>query len=107
MALWVFSTPTTTEAPFAWVTPLDRYRMDRGVTVKQTAPGPNYVLERYAPFTEELGSANLPAQPSQPSVQPTGLNTFRGGYAWIVDDTTKADLIASGIGITNANFVLA
>jgi hypothetical protein len=107
MALWIFTTPTTSEAPFAWNDLHERYRMNRGVTVKQTAPGPNYVLERYAAYTDELGSANLPAQPSQPSIQPTGLNTFRGGYAWIVDDTTKADLINSGIGITNANFVIA
>lgn len=107
MALWVFTTPVVTEAPFAWNNLMERYRMDRGVTVKQTAPGPNYALERYASYTDELGSANLPAQPSQPSIQPTGLNTFRGGYVWIVDDTTKADLINSGIGITSANFVLA
>lgn len=107
MANWLFTTPTTTEAPFAWVTPLDRYRMDRGYTVKQTAPGPNYQLVRYDSFTNELGSANLPSQPSDPQIQPTGLNTFRGGYEWIVSDATKADLINSGIGITNANFTPA
>lgn len=84
-----------------------RYRMDRGVTVYQTAPGPHYQLERYYAYTDELGSKNLPAQPSQPSIIPTGLNYFRGGYDWIVDDATKADLINSGIGITNANFTPA
>jgi hypothetical protein len=106
MSLWVFTTPTVTEAPFAWNNLHERYRMDRGVTVKQLAPGPNYTLERYAAYTDELGSENLPDQPSNPEVIPTGLNTFRGGYEWIVDDTTKSDLINSGIGITNANFVL-
>lgn len=107
MANWHFQTPTVSEAPFAWNDLMIRYRMDRGVTVYQTAPGPNYQLERYYAYTDELGAANLPAQPSQPSIIPTGLNYFRGGYDWIVDDATKADLINSGIGITNANFTPA
>lgn len=108
MANWHFATPDVArENPFAWNVLHERYGMTRGVTVYQTAPGPNYTTKRYGSFTDELGSANLPAQPSQPSVQPTGLNTFRGGYDWIVDDATKADLINSGIGITNANFTPA
>jgi hypothetical protein len=107
MALWHFQTPVTDEAPFAWNPLMERYRMDRGVTVYQTAPGPNYRLIRYYAYTDELGAANLPAQPSNPQIIPTGLNYFRGGYDWIVDDATKADLINSGIGITNANFTPA
>lgn len=108
MANWHFATPDVArENPFAWNVLHERYGMTRGVTVYQTAPGPNYTTKRYGSYTDELGSANLPAQPSQPSVQPTGLNTFRGGYDWIVDDATKADLINSGIGITNANFTPA
>lgn len=106
MANWYFTTPTTTEAPFAWNSALmERFRMDRGVTVYQTAPGPNYQLKRYGSYTDENGSANLPI--NEPGTTPTGLNTFRGGYAWLVDDATKADLINSGIGITNANFTPA
>jgi hypothetical protein len=105
MALWHFTTPTVSEGPFAWDFMLERFRMDRGVTVKQTAPGANYILVRYQSYTDENGSANIPI--NEPGTTPTGLNTFRGGYDWIVDDTTKADLINSGIGITNANFTPA
>lgn len=108
MANWHFATPDVArENPFAWNPLHERYGMTRGVTVYQTAPGPNYTTKRYGSYTDELGSANLPAQPSNPEVQPTGLNTFRGGYDWIVNDATKADLINSGIGITNANFTPA
>lgn len=104
MANWLFTTPTTTEAPFAWNDLMIRYRMDRGYSVVQTAPGPHYILERYQAYTDEIGAANYPLQPNTPTVIPTGLNNFRGGYEWIVNDATKADLINSGIGITNANF---
>lgn len=108
MANWHFATPDVPrENPFAWNPLHERYGMPRGVTVYQTAPGPNYTTKRYGSYTDELGSANLPAQPSDPEIVPTGLNTFRGGYDWIVNDTVKADLINSGIGITNANFTPA
>lgn len=105
MANWHFTTPTVDEGPFAWDFMLERFRISRGVTVKQTAPGPNYILVRYQSFTDENGSANIPA--NEPGTPLTGLNTFRGGYDWIVNDATKADLINSGIGITNANFTPA
>lgn len=82
---------------------MERYRINRGVTVKQTAPGANYELVRYQSYTDENGSINLPI--NEPGTTPTGLNTFRGGYEHIVNDATKADLINSGIGITNADFV--
>lgn len=105
MALWHFTTPTVSEGPFMWNFMMERFRMDRGVTVKQIAPGPNYILVRYDSYTNENGSANIPI--NEPGTPVTGLNTFRGGYDWIVDDATKADLINSGIGITNANFTPA
>ncbi len=105
MALWHFETPNVErEEPFAWNDLHQRYGMTRGVSVYQTAPGPNYRTVRYDAYTNELGAANLPPITG---VNPTGLNYFRGGYDWIVDDATKADLINSGIGITNANFTPA
>ena len=108
MANWHFQTPDIPkEQPFAWNPLMERFGITRGVTVFQVAPGPNYQLLRYGSYTDELGAKNLPAQPSNPEVQPTGLNVFRGGYDWIVDDATKADLINSNIGITNANFTPA
>lgn len=106
MANWHFTTPLVTETPMAWNVLHERYRMDRGVTVHQTAPGPNYTTVRYDAYTNELGAANLPVSTDHQFPE-TGLNVFRGGYDWIVNDTTKADLINSGIGITNANFTLA
>lgn len=108
MANWHFQTPDIPkEAPFAWNPLMERFGMTRGVTVVQTAPGPNYVVTRYGSYTDELGAANLPLQPSDPEIVRTGLNVFRGGYDWIVNDATKADLINSNIGITNANFTPA
>jgi hypothetical protein len=106
MANWHFATPLVTEAPMAWNPLHERYRMDRGVTVHQTAPGPNYTTTRYDAYTNELGAANLPVSTDHQFPE-TGLNVFRGGYDWIVNDATKADLINSGIGITNANFTPA
>lgn len=108
MANWHFATPDVPkEAPFAWNPLMERFGITRGVTVYQTAPGPNYTTKRYGAYTDELGALNLPEQPSNPEVIETGLNVFRGGYDWIVDDTTKADLINSGIGVTTANFTPA
>ena len=113
MANWHFATPDVPrEEPFAWNALHIRYGMPRGVTVYQTAPGANYKTKRYGPYTDEIGAANLPQNPngSDTAFYPapaTGLNVFRGGYDWIVDDATKADLINSGIGITNANFTPA
>lgn len=105
MADWHFITPDVErEEPFAWNPLHERYGMPRGVTVVQTAPGPNYTTVRYDAYTNELGAANLPPVQGIPD---TGLNVFRGGYDWIVDDATKADLINAGIGITGANFTPA
>lgn len=108
MTQWHFATPTTSEAPFAWNYLHNRYRMDRALSVVEVTPGV-YALDRYDAYTNELGAKNYPVNPNAdhtdfwPAVR-TGLNYFRGGYDWIVDDTTKANLIASNIGIDNTNF---
>jgi hypothetical protein len=94
MANWYFETPKTAEAPFAWEIPLDRFRLDRGITVLEVTPGV-YEIGRYFSYTDE--NALIAA----------GLDVFRGGYIYIVDDAKKAILIAAGIGITNANFTPA
>jgi hypothetical protein len=107
MSNWFFTTPTTDEAPFAWNDLMIRFRITRGISVRQTAPGPNYQLVRYSAYTDESGAANYPPPPVGTFAQPTGLNFFRGGYVWVVNDATKADLINSGIGITNSNFTPA
>lgn len=92
-----------------WNFMMERYRIDRGISVKQIAPGPNYVQVRYDAYTNEIGANNLPVNPNADDTAfypapSEGLNYFRGGYDWIVDDVTKDDLINSGIGITSANF---
>lgn len=103
MANWIFTTPTVREAPFAWNPLMERFSMDRGITITEVSPGV-YEQVRYDAYTNELGAANYPPVNL---VQPTGLNVFRGGYEWTVDDQTKADIIASNVGATGANFVLA
>lgn len=91
MADWYFETPTTPEAPFAWEIPLSRYRMNRGISVVEYAPG-QYELSRFYPYTYEN------------ELLEAGLQVFRGGYTHIVDDATRAALIAAGLGIDASNF---
>lgn len=108
MATWLFTTPTTSEAPFAWNALMQRYRMNRGISVVEVSPC-QYETIRYDAYTNEIGAVNLPPNPNQqdtdfwPAVQ-AGLHYFRGGYDHQVDDATKACLIASGIGIDESNF---
>lgn len=107
MATWMFTTPTTEEAPFAWNDLHVRYRMPRGVSVQEISPC-QYELIRYYAYTDELGAENLPQNPNQDTefwpAPSAGLNFFRGGYEHIVSDAVKACLIASDIGITDDNF---
>lgn len=106
MANWFYETNTTDEAPFAWNPLHERFRISRGISVQETAPG---VFEeiRYTAYTDELGSINLPRDTAYQSQDfYKDLRFFRGGYTHTVDDTTKADLIASGVA-TLANFTPA
>jgi len=104
---WKFTTPTVEEGPFAWNDLMVRYRMDRGVSVQEVSPC-QYELIRYYAYTDELGAENLPQNPNQDNefwpAPSAGLNFFRGGYEHIVDDATRACLIASDIGIDDSNF---
>lgn len=99
MANWKFTTPTVAEAPFAWSSLMERYRMDRAVSVVEVSPGV-YEQVRYDAFTNELGAVNLPPNPNENTdfwpAPAEGLHYFRGGYEWIVDDQVRADIIASG-----------
>lgn len=107
MAEWLFTTPTIAESPFAWNPLMERYRMDRAISIVETSPG-IYAQTRYDAYTQELGAENLPdAHVADPDFWPqpsAGLNYFRGGYEWVVDDATRLALLASPIGVTNANF---
>lgn len=92
MALWKYTTNTVLEAPFAWSPLMERYRLDRGVSVVEVSPG-LYEETRFDAYTDELDTLAA------------GLDYFRGGYEHTVDDTTKANLISSSVA-TNANFTL-
>lgn len=92
MVNWLFRTPTVEEAPFAWEVPLDRYRMERGVSIGEVSPG-SFVAARFWSYTDQLDIINA------------GLRFYMGGREYIVDDATRAELIAApDIGVTAANF---
>lgn len=107
MATYLFTTPTVAEAPFAWNPLMQRYRLDRAVSVREVTPGV-YEQVRYDAYTEEIGATNLPVNPNKqdldfwPEGSP-GLHYFRGGYEWLVNDQVRSDIIASGAA-TAANF---
>lgn len=106
MADWIYTTNTVAEAPFAWNPLMERFRMDRGISVQEVSPG-IYEEIRYSAYTDELGSENLPRDTAYQSQEfYKDLNFFRGGYEHVVDDNVRADLIASGVA-TAANFVPA
>lgn len=107
MADWIFTTPTVREAPFAWSPLMERFSLNRALSIVEVSPG-QYEAVRYDAYTNELGAVNLPRNTSDPYPEPSlGLHYFRGGYEWIVDDTVKADIIASNVGADNSNFTPA
>ncbi len=85
MAEWYFEPPTVEEAPLAWEVPLDRYRMDRGISIGEIAPNV-FEAARFWSYTDE--NAILDA----------GLR-----YIHVVSDQDRFDLINSGL-VTAANF---
>ena len=110
MSTWKFTTPTVAEAPFAWSPLMERFRLDRALSVVEVSPHV-YETTRYDAYTNEIGAVNYPANPNEQDTTfwpaaAQGLHYFRGGYEWIVDDTVKADLIASGVA-SESNFTPA
>ena len=107
MANWLYTLNVVEEAPFAWNPLMERFRIPRGISTKETSPGV-YVEVRYDAYTNELGAVNIPTNgtPEPQWEQPSaGLHYFRGGYEHIVDDAVKADLINSGVADAG-NFTL-
>jgi hypothetical protein len=110
MANWLFTTPTVRETPFGWSPLMERFSMDRAISIVEVSPCV-YQQTRYDAYTQELGAENLPDthnydQDFFPEVS-SGLHYFRGGYEWIVDDATKACLISSNVGVDASNFTVA
>lgn len=107
MATWIFTTPTVAEAPFAWNPLMERFRIDRGISIKETAPD-QWAEVRYDAYTNEIGAINLPqnwSTDAQWELPQAGLRYYRGGYEHLVNDATRASLIASGL-VTEDNFTL-
>lgn len=109
MATWLFTTPTVSEAPFAWNSLMERFRLDRAISIQEIAPC-QYEAVRYDAYTNEIGAVNLPPNPNGTDTDfwpapSAGLHYFRGGYEHIVDDATKACLIGSGL-VDESNFTL-
>lgn len=87
MADWTFRTPVVEEGPASWEDRLFlRVKLTRGITVLETAGV--YSAVRF-PTQDEIAAAT---------------NTYMGGHEYVVDDATKAALIAAGVGVTEANF---
>lgn len=93
MANWLYTTNTVDEAPFAWNPLMQRYRLARGISTVEVSTGV-YEESRFDSYTDELDTLAA------------GLHYFRGGYEHVVDDTIRAQLIASGVA-TAGNFVPA
>ena len=87
MTEYIFTTPTVEEAPAGTERLFYFYKLDRGITIVLKPTG-GYEQIRY-PVDGDLAS--------YPQV-------YEGGYNHIVDDATKAALIAGGVGVTESNF---
>ena len=86
MTNYIFKTPTVMEGPAGKARLFWYYKLDRGITIVKS--GGVYSQIRY-PLDSDLSSYT---------------EVYRGGYDHTVDDTTKAALIAGGVGVTEANF---
>jgi hypothetical protein len=62
------------------------YKLDKGISIVKS--GATYSQVRYL-LDEDLADYDV---------------VYRGGYEYTVDEATKAELIAGGVGITENNF---
>lgn len=86
MADYVFKTPTVREGPAGRHRLFYFYKLDRGISIGKS--GATYSQVRY-PLDEDIADYD---------------EFYRGGYNHIVNDATRAALIAGGVGVTAANF---
>ena len=87
MTDYTFTTPHVEEGPAGRNRLFYFYRLNKGITIVKL--GGLYSQIRY-PVDEDLLDYD---------------EVYRGGYEHIVDDATKAALIAGGVGITESNFI--
>jgi hypothetical protein len=86
MADYTFTTPVVQEAPIGKHRLFYFYKLNKGVSIAKS--GATYSKVRF-PLDEDIATYD---------------EFYLGGHKHIVDDTTKAALISSGLGITEANF---
>lgn len=87
MAEWLFKTPTVEEGPAGLARLFYFYKIDRGITIVRELDG-DYAQVRYLQDSDYAGYPEI----------------YQGGYNHVVDDATKARLIAGGVGVTESNF---
>ena len=86
MSNWSFKTPTVEEGPAGMHRLFEFYKLTRGISIIRV--NGTYRQVRY-PYDGDLD---------------TYQEVYLGGSKYTVDDTTKAALIAGGVGVTEANF---
>lgn len=86
MTEYIFKTPTVREGPAGGHRLFYFYKLDRGISIVKS--GATYSQVRYL-LDEDLADYDV---------------VYRGGYEYTVDEATKAELIAGGVGITEDNF---
>lgn len=91
MATWNFKTPSVEEGPASWDDRLFlRVKLARGISVLEGPPG-TYRAARF---------------PTQDEIAASAPGMYMGGHEYVVDDATKAALIAGGVGVSASNFTL-
>ena len=86
MTTYTFKTPVVREGPAGGHRLFYFYKLDKGVTVVKS--GGTWSTVRYI-VDEDQADYDV---------------IYRGGYNHTVSEATKAELIAGGIGVTEANF---
>lgn len=81
-----FKTPTVLEGPAGRHRLFYFYKLDRGISIAKS--GVTYSQVRY-PVDGDISAYDA---------------FYRGGYEYVVDEATKAALIAGGVGVTESNF---
>ena len=86
MVNWKFKTPTVEEGPAGGHRLFSFYKLKRGITIVKIDG--EYYQTRY-PSQDELDTYE---------------EVYMGGHEYIVDDATKAALIAGEVEVTSDNF---
>jgi len=86
MTMYTFKTPVVREGPAGGHRLFYFYKLNKGVTVVKS--GSAWSTVRYLVDSDQENYDAI----------------YRGGYDHTVSEATKAELIAGGIGVTEANF---